>query len=340
MAVLLSELLAGLPVDVEHTVNRTRNRLSKAVRDGLRNQTGLLLNRMEATDTKSTAGQKSVAIPVSLEPGITGSLRHLSIDADPIIIQISPFRSALERAKSGLKNTKKLMLLLQLKKNIDDLGEIDLESPEKARLLIGRLLALLDKQDPLKKILAVDKDILGVYRYNTGRDERSPSFLEPTWDPFNGKVELYWAVIGWFASMLGVTTEALTAVVLIHELAHGYTHMGADIDNERWTSWKFADSDHALKEGLAQYYTALLSRQLDNHLPGIYNAYKEFLKHQPPAYHTHLPWIEEFKQEEVRLALISIRKRGKATLDNFENELHRARKNLRRANVPNSNTDS
>jgi hypothetical protein len=130
--------------------------------------------------------------------------------------------------------------------------------------------------------------------------------------------------------MLGASTEALTGVVLIHELAHGYTHMGADIDNDRWTSWHFADSDHALKEGLAQYYTHILCQRLDDRLPGLENAYEELLKRQPSAYHSHLPWLEDFKQEEVRLALIAIRRQGKAVrLQHFNDELIRARRSLR-----------
>jgi len=337
MVVLLKQLLGDVPLEIKDTVDRTRKRLNTAIRDGLRNHTGLLLNRPETSGTESKTTRKSVAVPVSLEPGLTFSLRDFSIDADPIIIQLSPFRSALERARNGLSSSKELMKWLQLKDRFDLIGDVDLNAPENARVLIGRLLSLLDKQDPVTKILAVNEDILGVYRYRTGRNEHGQELFEPTWDPFDGKIELYWAVIGLIARMLGVTIETLTGVVLIHELAHGYTHMGADIDNDRWASWWFCDSDHELKEGLAQYYTDILSRRLDNQLPGLHNAYQELLKRQPPAYHTHLPWLEEFRQEEVRLALIAVRRRGKATLADFNSELHRARKSLRNSNTKNRN---
>jgi len=328
MAVFLENMLEDIPRDVKDAVDRARKRMQSTIRDGLRNQTGLLLNRPPALESENRKGQKSVAVPILLKPGLTRTLRRVTIDADPAIIQISPFRSALERAQKGLKSSKKLMQWLQMKDRSGLLGEVDLESPDNAAELIARLLALLDKHDPVTKILAIDEDILGVYRYRSGRDSHDPGLFEPQRDPFDGQVELYWAVIGLVARMIGVQTEALTGVVLIHELGHGYTHMGADIDNDRWTSWHFADTDHALKEGLAQYYTAILAQRLDDRFPGTQNAYEELLKRQPSSYHTHIPWLKEFKQEEVRLALIAIRKRGKATIDDFDRELCRAKKSL------------
>jgi len=63
-------------------------------------------------------------------------------------------------------------------------------------------------------------------------------------------------VIGVCAGWLGVPVEELAAVVLAHELAHAYTHLGRDVDGRRWEAQAFRDGEHAPKEGLAQYYTA------------------------------------------------------------------------------------
>jgi hypothetical protein len=54
------------------------------------------------------------------------------------------------------------------------------------------------------------------------------------------QIRLYWVVIGIAARTLGVAVEALTIVVLAHELARAYTHLGRDIDNERWDTGHFA----------------------------------------------------------------------------------------------------
>jgi hypothetical protein len=45
-----------------------------------------------------------------------------------------------------------------------------------------------------------------------------------------------WGVIGLFSQILGLNPEALTIVVLAHELAHAYTHRTADIDGKFWDS--------------------------------------------------------------------------------------------------------
>ena len=122
------------------------------------------------------------------------------------------------------------------------------------------LLGRLDAYDPVKIILEVNEDVLGVYRY------KLPSRFRPE-DPWSGSIELYWGVIGVVAAATGVTIEALTVVVLAHELAHAYTHLGADIDGRRWASTDFRDSAHPLKEGLAQYYTYRVLDRLRVRMP-------------------------------------------------------------------------
>ena len=53
---------------------------------------------------------------------------------------------------------------------------------------------------------------------------------------------------------MGCKVEDLTMVVPVHELAHAYTQLGADIEGRRWAVNAFARADIELKEGLAQYY--------------------------------------------------------------------------------------
>ena len=59
-------------------------------------------------------------------------------------------------------------------------------------------------------------------------------------------VELYWGVIGLFSQILGLNPEALTIVILAHELAHAYTHRAADIDGKFWDSQGFGRTDLAV----------------------------------------------------------------------------------------------
>ena len=62
----------------------------------------------------------------------------------------------------------------------------------------------------------------------------------------------------------------------------------------------------ALKEGLAQYYTARVCRRLAAHAPGCAAAYETLLPHQPEAYRVQRAWLEDFTPEEVRYAMIAV----------------------------------
>jgi hypothetical protein len=76
------------------------------------------------------------------------------------------------------------------------------------------LLDLLDKRDPLKTVLAVRDDFLGVYRYdirNRFADEYAAN---------RATIYIYWGIIGLVSEWMGCMVEDLSIVVMIHELAH------------------------------------------------------------------------------------------------------------------------
>jgi hypothetical protein len=120
-----------------------------------------------------------------------------------------------------------------------------------------------------KWILDVNEDVLGCYFYSVPdpskpwRSERRESYIE-----------LYWAVIGLVARAIGTDVEDLAVVVLAHELAHAYTHVGCDIDGESWSSSAFCAADRALTEGLAQYYTFRVCDKIKTQLPGVLGAFE------------------------------------------------------------------
>jgi hypothetical protein len=142
-------------------------------------------------------------------------------------------------------------------------------------------------------------------------------------------IELYWGVIGLFAQILGVSPEALTVVVLAHELGHAYTHRAADIDGRTWETVAFGRSELALIEGLAQYYAARTCERLIVSAPEARSAYEELLKHQPETYRKHVRWLGRYRPEEVRFALVIARREGETNLEKFETCLKAARWQLR-----------
>ena len=122
-----------------------------------------------------------------------------------------------------------------------------------------RLLAHLERFRLTEFILKIDEDVLGIYDH---------SGTEP-------KIELYWGIIGLVARDLNVSVEDLTCVVLAHEFAHAFTHVGSDANHLSWDSVQFQQAAHEVKEGLAQYFTALVCRQIK--VRGAYDAYEKLL---------------------------------------------------------------
>ena len=108
-------------------------------------------------------------------------------------------------------------------------------------------------------------------------------------------------------------------------MRHAYTHLGTDIDGERWDSGAFHQSEAALKGGLAQYYTYRICRRLEEALPEAFQAYSKLLPQQPDAYRTHCDWVDCFTPEEVRLAVLELRRRDLRTLGKYEQALERAK---------------
>lgn len=321
MAVRLADLLSEIDPDTYHRVDHTRKRVGAALREALRQETGLLLNRQEVSPADER--HSTVTVPVSLVVGLPEPLRDCAFNDDlALVLEISRYRRGLTQAEAGLHGVGPLINQLASHGQ----GQLLLKGREQAFAftmdLVKELLGLIDRNDPIKRILAVDQDVLGAYIYQASPGAGYNAAAE-------GRVELYWCVIGLVAAMLGASVESLTAVVLIHEVAHAYTHIGADIDGERWGNHDFARSDHALKEGLAQYYTDLVSRRLDNQVAETHATYQALLDRQPDAYRTHLGWVKDFKPEEVRLAMIGIRRAGPGELRSFHQALGEARARLR-----------
>ena len=310
----LYELIERLPKDTEERVEKARKRFNVAVREILRQETGLRLNR-PGRERAETITEEIVIVPIAVVPGMPQPLKDMEFSPeDAALLLLGQHRTELLKLREGLPGVYSLVLEMMAAKNALVADGPYLTSAETLLEWTGRLLKRLDEANPVKKVLAVDEDVLGAYWYSPrewGREPRS-------------NIELYWGVIGLIAQMLGTPVDALTVVVLAHECAHAYTHLGTDIDGERWDSEAFSRSEVALKEGLAQYYTFRVCKRLEESMPEAIEAYGKLLLQQPDAYWTHCDWINCFTPEEVRLAVLELRRRDLRTLEKYELALGRA----------------
>ena len=324
MSITLSELLQRVPEDTQGKVEQTRKRFGPALREIVRHDTGLMLNRQEAL-SEATVSEANVSVPVNVTAGIPTALRELKFDENHwLATETAPYRADLQNLSGIIERLMKMSDTLQndVRANEYALGVARMyrDYLEPVDRPTKELLEKLKKSNPVQQILAVNEDVLGTYGYR--------SFLYGR--PSNPSIRLHWAIIGLVAQMLGVNVELLTVVVLAHELAHSYTHLGADIDGSRWSDAGFYESDLYLIEGLAQYYTDLACRRLECRLPGLLRTFTELLQYQPDVYWTHATWIDEkYTAEEVRLAMLDVRRRPPVKVDAFCEALALARHVLR-----------
>lgn len=297
-----------VPPDAEERVNRSFKQWNQIVRDHIRTETGL----------KLSDGDNRFAIPVRVVRGFPVTLAQL-IDQyrDPVMWRLIIGQPKLGGLIQGLE------FLLQGWGQFENWPSLP-EAAKNGQPILDRAMTIATSlqqaaltEKVVQQIKAIHEDILGVYHFSRGQ---------------GSAVELYWLPIAMVAAMLDVRIEDLTVVVLIHELSHGYTHIGRDIDGTSWDDIGFGESELAVTEGLAQFYTEMISERLAARTPSLFTAYQALLKLQSGPYLVHQEWLKgDRKQigETVRFALIAARSHGRILYDHWQGLMAETRRNLR-----------
>lgn len=320
MPIRLTDLLQRVPAAVETEVKRARDQTRSTLQEALRTECRLVMRTPEETE-ESRAGAQ---VPVEVAPGHPASLEDVAFPDDlERILLLGRYRHNLEQARSGAEGLLRLREELLRRPNPARwLGATDTELRSTASWA-DSLLKLLDQHDPLKTVLAVRDDFLGVYEYQTHE------LFDDEYTVNRATITIYWGVVGLVSEWMGCSVSDLTIVVLAHELAHAYTQLGADIDGRRWPAQQFSKADCGLKEGLAQYYTERILTRLERKYSGALKVYRTMLPGQPEAYRTHLPWVADYSPEAVRRATLEVRRWNEGKVADFNRRLAQAQKELR-----------
>jgi len=298
-----------VPLDAEERANRSFKQWNQIVRDHIRTETGL----------KLSDGDSRYAIPVRAVRGFPATLAQL-IDQyrDPVMWRLIIGQPKLGGLIQGLE------FLLQGWGHFEEWPSLP-ETAKNSQPILDRALAIATSlqqaalaEKVVQQIKEIHEDILGVYRFSPGQ---------------GSSVELYWLPIAMVAAMLDVPIEDLTVVVLIHELAHGYTHIGRDIDGASWSDIGFGESELAVTEGLAQFYTEVISERLSARTPSLFRAYESLLRLQSGPYLAHRDWLKGDRRqigETVRFTLIAARSQGRILHDHWQGLMAETSKNLTR----------
>lgn len=322
---VVRDLLEQIPADTQRTVQeavkRHKERIREAIRVDLR-----FKSQWKDPESGRTLGSQC---PVRVDLGYPKAFGHRQLDPQfELAARLQMLRPALlEHVLTGEFLLTQLPALHPwLQPPVEHAqGVADLEA---GTAYARRLLEMAQTRDfdLVRVLLEVHEDILGVYEYpsfeHTSNYQQGPASkrVAPLED-VNATIQLYWAVIGLVAACLGVSVEALTAVVLAHELAHYYTHLGYDRDGCRWSCQDFQHSDLRLKEGLAQFYSAQCAIRLDGQIPGMQQAYEKLLEKQSGPYLCHEPWLKIKSPEAIGATLARVRKDGPAGYEGFSNQL-------------------
>jgi hypothetical protein len=175
------------------------------------------------------------------------------------------------------------------------------------------LLERFDKLNAIKRIVDCQEDVLGSYHF------RVP------------EVRLYWVPISIVSRLLGIPVDALTLVVLAHELAHAYSHLGRDIDGEAWNTNTFANTDIAIVEGIAQFYAQVICESLNMRFPTARHAFETLLSKQSGAYTAYRDWLDSTERsgEIMRVAMIECRSRNTVSQTDFASMIDRHRQQVK-----------
>jgi hypothetical protein len=249
----------------------------------LRTETGLRFDSAQAGVTIEVIDGVS-------EPLVDVAREH----PDPIAWWIFVNRPKLEAAADGLHVLGQRIPEIARSPLGRQLWEGDPEAVQRSHDLIRRLLADEIDKPIVERIRRIDRDWLGAYFF------------------WQGRIELYAPAIALGSMRFGVPIEDMAIVVLAHELAHAFTHIGRDIDRRVWKTDDFAKADTFLVEGLAQFYTDRVCDRLAGRRSALRAAFDTLNENQSPPYCEFHEWkkVGPFVGEAVRQALIDCRVSG------------------------------
>ena len=170
--------------------------------------------------------------------------------------------------------------------------------------VIADILSWRKGKDWLYRLREINEDVFGAYFY------RMPIAL--------------------MAKRLDVSAEAVTVVVLTHELAHAYTHLGFDTDGDSWDTDSFARASDFIVEGLAQFYTDKILEEMASKDSSPQTGFNRLINYQSPSYTDYQSWLKGHSRihEVVRLGMIEVRVKSIGNYGDFKQELEKAAEHL------------
>lgn len=300
----LGEIVGAAGPKEQEAVVQADKRWRQKVQDAIRDVTRLKFD----TDT---SGQR-VAVPIKIADGypdaLLGILNEPISETEWIAEQIAAFTRQINALRTAAGDLGPLTRKIPPLEN-DAIREDLIDTLNAVESTCRDLFERAKRAQLRERLMSIREDILGVY-----------SFLDRYGVYTNTEIRLFWKVIGTVAgSIMDITVEELTVLVMAHELAHAYSHVACDAAGSIWARG-FPGSAIEVTEGIAQYYTWAVARYLDeHHFSSFLPAYEKKISHQQGPYRVHEKWVKEYSPEVFRQALIEARAHKRSvTIETFE----------------------
>jgi len=287
----IRQILSSAQTDVKKRVEQTCKQANMAIREYLRSETAL----------KLTQADKRQAVPYQVIDGIPLSLAEkLEALPDPILLLLLQKRQLVAEGEIALNFV--INQYQEIAKVVPPERDLQNDLKSSGEYFRNILKAIDDLKLP-DMIKEIKEDVLGAY-----------FFYVPM-------IEIYWMPVGLIAGILNVPIEDLSFVVLAHELAHAYSHLGLDIDGAKWETRTFAAANIKIVEGLAQYYTESICKKYVGRQPRVMEAFEKLLKNQSAPYTHFRSWDINQASEVVRFAMIAARTNSITKHEKFLEEM-------------------
>jgi hypothetical protein len=242
--------------EVKNDVFKFKEKYNKKVRGLISDIIGLSLSKPSEKQNEINIKVEDL-IPESLVK-LLGKYSNAEID---LILHFSSMKRTLEEIRYQIDNFDNFSSFHRDSIKIDHL----LQTEKLLKLQISRV----NDSEILQEIRNLGPDLLGVYYLGSKL------------------IHLYWICIGLCTQIFDIELEEITLIVLIHELVHGYTHLGYDKDGENWDLDSFEKTDPRITEGFAQFYTEYIYityfdkspekfRKFNQNLPFYYTEYEKW----------------------------------------------------------------
>ncbi len=277
---MLNDLLGGYKKQVEYFVKQHRNNIKELVRD--RTRFNPYLKMKAKRDLEYDNVENLSIINIKVVDDIPESIAKFLKKKPPFLIKLLLNRNSISRnieILEGLSDNDKYLL-------VQNILQPDFKnSPEHFRQMAVDYRSLsvsLDKfaWELLNCFLECDGDIFGSYNLQTH------------------DIKIFWISIALYANLRNLRIEDAVIIVLAHEMAHLFTHIGKDINGNVWPTELFLLTDKRITEGLAEYHSFEVCRAFLNKQNSLYDTilytYASMLMDAPAIYQAWIdPWFRD-----------------------------------------------